>query len=320
MILGCYAARCKDASVLRNSASGGIFYALARRFIELGGCVFGCSLDTDDFVARHVKVDQIADLQSLQGSKYVQSELGVTFNQCIEELKRGRRVLFSGTPCQIVALRHYLSREHCDQFQKGNLLLVDLICHGVPMRDVFDKYKKELIEDLGGKLEYFAFRNKEDSWRRGRLVAKTSQAELNIPYGESPYIKAFVRGLSLMECCYRCHFKGDNRAADITLGDCWGIDILNPKFANDKGTSLVVIHTEVGHRAFNVIKDQMEAVEVKSESSFRMNLSYSQPTKKPLRRERFLARYKTSRLSDIIEECSRLPWWYRGVIRRVVKI
>ena len=119
----CHAARTRDRDLLRASSSGGIFSELARTVLAAGGCVFGCALKSLE--ARHVKVEDEAGLAELRGSKYVQSAMGDCYRACRDELLNGRRVLFSGTPCQIAGLRSFLGRDD------DNLLCVALICHGV---------------------------------------------------------------------------------------------------------------------------------------------------------------------------------------------
>ena len=315
-----YAIKFRDLNVLSDSASGGAFYAIAKKVIEAGGCVFGCSLINEDLVARHIMIETIAELKLLQGAKYVESELGRTFSQCADQLKKGRKVLFSGTPCQILFLRDYIYRVVCDKTIIHNLVLVDIICHGVPMKEVFNVYKKELEHGLGGKLNTFSFRKKMGSWRHGRLIASSSGRDLNIPYGESAYIKAFLKGLSLTPKCYACAVKGENRASDITIGDCWGIEFLNRRFDNDQGVSLVVLHSEIGHKYFNMIQDLVEFVDVNYKDALKYNESYFRPTKKHFRRNFFLKHYKVERFSDVVSACIKQPWWYRSFLRRVIKI
>ena len=47
--------------------------------------------------------------------------------------------------------------------------------------------------------------------------------------------------------CYECPFTNNNRGADITLGDLWGVHIYCPElYGNNNGSSLVIGNTEKG--------------------------------------------------------------------------
>lgn len=138
-----YGAKECDEMERLSSSSGGVFSLLARRTLSQGGVVFGAAFD-ESLVVRHRCVDNLDDLASLRGSKYVQSEVGSCYEMVKCELASGRHVLFTGTPCQIAGLKAYLGKEYM------NLLSVDLICHGVPSPAVFSKYLQELESEMGG--------------------------------------------------------------------------------------------------------------------------------------------------------------------------
>lgn len=108
-----------------KSTSGGLFYLLAERWIREGGVVFGAGYD-GHLKVEHRSVETIEDLKALRGSKYVQSDVGNTFALAKEFLKQGRKVLYSGTPCQIAGLKSFLGKD------PDNLQTIDLVCHGTP--------------------------------------------------------------------------------------------------------------------------------------------------------------------------------------------
>ena len=138
-----YVAYERDDALLYKSASGGIFASIAKQFINEGGVVFGCSMEMEDGIlsTKHVGVDKLEDLYKLQGSKYVQSDTGNIYREVLRELKNNRYVLFSGTPCQVAALKHMIKGDIAK-----NLITIDLICHGVPSSNLFKSYIK-YIED-----------------------------------------------------------------------------------------------------------------------------------------------------------------------------
>lgn len=135
-----YSGWSSNEAVRINSSSGGAFTEIARPVLEDGGVVFGCTLN-DKLQAEHIYVETLEDLENnLRGSKYVQSRIGNTYEQAKDFLRQGRKVLFSGTPCQIAGLRNYLRKDY------ENLLTVDLICHGVPSPLIFEEYKKYIAQ------------------------------------------------------------------------------------------------------------------------------------------------------------------------------
>lgn len=133
-----FAAQHFDESVRAASSSGGIFTLLAETVINDGGVVFGARFDSDWSVV-HDFTETHEGLQAFRGSKYLQSRIGNTYRQAGKFLKAGRKVLFSGTPCQIAGLKRYLHKNY------ENLLAVDFVCHGVPSPLVWKKYLEETI-------------------------------------------------------------------------------------------------------------------------------------------------------------------------------
>lgn len=173
-----YAAKNRDSEVKRNSSSGGIFYALAEMIISEGGVVFGAKFN-DDWEVVHAYAETLEGIKAFQGSKYVQSGIGETFTQAEQFLKAGRRVMFTGTPCQIAGLKHFLRKDYGSQ-----LLTVDVVCHGVPSPLVWREYLKYITRPKGasaGKntdfestlkdieirdISRISFRDKRISWEK----------------------------------------------------------------------------------------------------------------------------------------------------------
>ena len=121
-----YAARSADSLTAQNSASGGIFPILAEKVLNEGGVVFGARWDEDFMGVRHDFITDKKDLYLFQGSKYVQSTIGNAFFQVRDFLKSNRKVLFSGTPCQIQGLKKVIRKN------SELLITVDIACHSVP--------------------------------------------------------------------------------------------------------------------------------------------------------------------------------------------
>lgn len=132
-----YAAINPDDNIRLRSSSGGVFSMLAERIILENGVVFGARFD-DNWEVIHDSCETIEGLAAFSGSKYVQSKIGNCFSRTEKYLKEGRKVLFSGTPCQIAGLHKFLRKDY------DNLLTVDVVCHGVPSPAVWRAYLKEL--------------------------------------------------------------------------------------------------------------------------------------------------------------------------------
>ena len=197
-----------------KSSSGGIFTLIAEKIIDQGGVVFGAAFSDDFKSVQHICVDNIADLDKLRGSKYVQSKIGDTYKQAKEYLDSGRKVLFSGTPCQIGGLYSYLRKPY------ENLLTQDIICHGVPSPMVWEKYVEEHERKISSKANKVTFRNKKNGWKAYSVfIGFENRKQYLKEHSADMYIKAFLSDICLRPSCFDCQFKGIKRHADITLTD-----------------------------------------------------------------------------------------------------
>lgn len=282
------ALRDNDTASLSRSASGGAFPVLARPVLREGGVVFGAEMLPGGEV-RHVGITDAGALPRLQGSKYVQSDTAGTFGECAEALRAGRPVLYSGTPCQVFALRSYLANKEVDEEGMRNLLTVDLICHGVTSPKLFRLYIGWLEKKVGavpGSLRY-EFRSKRRGWglyyycyyytskRDGRAHDRFGQCE------EDPYYMAFLEGQLYRPSCYKCRFARKERVGDFTIGDFWGIQSEHPDFACDEGVSVVLINTSKGLRYFKErCSDNCNSEDSTWEKASRENRNLCGPTRR----------------------------------------
>ncbi len=238
-----YAAINDKEGVRQNSSSGGIFHALAERVLQEGGIVFGAGFD-DNWEVAHQSAETEGELKVLQVSKYLQSRAENVYQRVRQELSAGRKVLFSGTPCQCAALRSFLRKDD------ENLLLVDFICHGVPSPAVWREYLAK--RTCGEEIQGISFRNKNLSWERYLLAIffknanKYRAEDLNTDL----YLQGFLQNLYLRPSCHECHFCRQIRPTDITLADFWGVAEELPEAYDGLGTSLVFLHSERGEFAF----------------------------------------------------------------------
>ncbi len=245
--LAVYAAVHHDGSLRLRSSSGGLFSVLARHVLSEGGIVYGAGWSSD-FRVVHKSAETEEELADLRGSKYAQSDLGDIVKQVNAQLGKGRKVLFSGTPCQIAGLRAYVllvRRNNCTPLD--NLMCVDVICHAVPSPKVFALYKHELEARQGAPAASVSFRNKRCGWKRYALalVFKNGKEYLS-PQDTDPYLRGFVKDLFNRPSCSECAFRDLRSGADITLADYWQVQKRFPEMDDDQGTSLVLAVTSLG--------------------------------------------------------------------------
>lgn len=248
-VIKTYAAYRKNFEKRLKSSSGGLFTVLAESVIKKNGVVFGAAFDKD-WRLEHCAVDSMDEIQILQGSKYLQSNIGTTFQDAEKNLKEGKVVMYSGTPCQIQGLKKYLGKNW------SNLITVDLICHGVPSPEVWENYLREISK--GRKLKRIQFRDKSKGIKNAPLVFEYSNGEvLKEKYGDNIYIRGFIHNLYLRPSCHKCKFKGAEKCSDFTLGDFWGIENYKPSFADQYGISAIMLRTEKAHEIFESIKNEI---------------------------------------------------------------
>ena len=274
-VLSSYIAITKDADIKREAASGGVFGTIAN-FLLTSKSDFVCAASFVDGFVKHILTNIPSDIKKMQGSKYVQSELGSTFPLIKDILKeRGNRVLFCGTPCQVAALYSYLKE------RPTNLYTLDLICHGVPSPTFFEK---DIANYCGsqGKLKNVRFR-----WRNPlKKVAKSiyllsvEQEKKTRMYssGYDPYFSSFMRGDSFRYSCYKCHYSTLNRLGDITIGDCDSSGLF-PDFHPNESKSSVIINTAQGESLWSNVKSlfDYEVLDLAKEAEF--NVQLTQPVK-----------------------------------------
>lgn len=246
-----FVAYTKNETIRRNSSSGGIFSELAVNVLNNDGAVFGVAFDSN-FNAHHIMVNNVYDLNKLRGSKYIQSQVENTYQEAEELLKSGKLVLFTGVACQIAGLKTYLRKSY------ENLITVDVLCHGVPSGKVWRKYIEYKQKKHNSKIKEFYFRNKDKGWKLFTVKQKyaNNQCESSI-FTQDPFIQLFLGEICLRPSCYNCRFKDIKRPSDITIGDSWGIENYMPEMDDDKGTSVVIAHTEKGINLINCIKDNL---------------------------------------------------------------
>ncbi len=250
-----YAGWTNDSELLQQSTSGGVFSEIAHNVIEKGGIVFGAAFDKM-MTVRHMAVETYEELQALRGSKYVQSDVGDTYRQAEGYLKSGRRVLFSGTPCQISGLHAVIRKDY------KNLLTCDLLCHGVPSPKVFRMAIDSLEKRYETKVIDFFFREKSCGWLYPTVRIAFANGEfLNENNTDNSFNLGFLKNIYLRPACSQCPVKPGGSRADITLGDFWELLKYQPSLINRDGTSAVLVNTEHGRHVIQNVTGRMTLTE-----------------------------------------------------------
>ena len=257
-----YATQNQNEEELLASSSGGMFILLAKETLHQGGVVFGAKYDKDWSVI-HSFAETLEDTKAFMGSKYVQSRIGNSFIKAKEYLDTGRKVLFTGTPCQIAGLKSFLKKDY------ENLLTVDIICHGVPSPTIWKSYLQ------GKEINKVDFRDKRTGWKNYSITVNNK----TIIYHRNHYMRCFLANLTLRPTCFQCNFKSGSSCSDLTLGDFWGISEIAPQLDNDLGTSVTLLNSSKGEKALNGIG--MSFTEIDFDEICKYNTAIKCSVKKP---------------------------------------
>lgn len=268
-----------DEKVRRHSSSGGVFSALADIILNDGGIIFGAGYD-ENWRVVHTQAENFDELKNLRGSKYVQSQTGDVYRRVKNELVKGRKVLFSGTPCQCVGLKSFLGKDF------ENLLTVDVFCHGVPSPGIWEKYID--YRGQGHEISYVDFRNKRLGWAgyKFQITFQDCACYRNSNMNDI-YMQEFLLCTIQRPSCHDCKSRFPNTNSDISIGDAWGIKNYAPEMHDNKGTSLLVVHSDKGQNFIDKAKIKMQQTDFHVIPAH--NPYYLIPAPKDSRREKFFA-------------------------------
>lgn len=307
------AAYAKDESIRLQSSSGGIFTVLAERILDNGGVVVGVAqLDKAHF--GHVVVDNKADLVRLRGSKYVQADVGLVFREVRSLLKAGRKVLFSGTPCQVAGLYAVQGNAAAS----ADLFTVDIVCHGSPSVMVFEKYVAEIENDESALVKSTRFRDKRNGWRLFSMTSslKTISGDcfqFSKTLCKDKFMRVFLQNICLNTSCADCHYGKLPRVADITLGDYWNIAHVHPQMDDDKGTSVVLLNTVHGRVFFDSVAERIVQCDSKVEYAIAGNPSIVRSSKQHPKRGEFFTNLDKFSLDQLVKNYCPYP----SVVKRM---
>lgn len=311
--LNVYAAKNSDDEVRHQSSSGGIFTLLAEQTIKDGGVVFGACWDKE-WNVKHDSVDNISDLYRFRSSKYLQSVIGDNYLKAEHFLKTGRKVMFTGTPCQIAGIKHFLRKEY------DNLLTVEVICHSVPSPGVWQQYLTTRLNTLKWEksdIRNISFRDKKTGWKTYSFVIENKDGNSFIELSsKNAFMRGFLADLYTRPSCHACPAKQLKSGSDITLGDFWSIESLMPEIDDDKGVSAIIVNSDKGKQVLHNINVELHEVQYDELTTRNPALVKSFP-KTPKRTEFF----KEDGLSfeEKVKRLAKKPFSIKTLAYRIVK-
>ena len=275
-----YAATSQDITTSENSSSGGIFALIAREFLRNNSWVIGAKMESD-YCLKHVAINHIEELEGLQGSKYVQSNMDGIIDKISELLSNGSQVLFSGTPCQVSGLKKAMKIKGIDV---KNLVTIDIVCHGVPS----PKFFREHVKFKYGKVSNIKFRHRTKHELNGYALGfqKSGNYKIIQPTNRDFYYTCFSSQVSLRESCYNCAYTTANRVGDITLGDLSTHRLYDSYFKKDRALSIVGVNTERGKHLFGNLKN-VDFIKADYLKECSVNAQMNHPTARPDERDNF---------------------------------
>lgn len=287
--LAVYGYQNKQEEIRLRSSSGGFFSALAEQVLPEGGIVFGAAFN-DEWAVTHQYCEKMDDLIRFRGSKYVQSRMDNIFCKVKEMLQTGRKVLFTGTPCQVRGLLLFLRKPY------DNLFTLDFVCHGVPSPGVWQRYFNEVTGSSYKKVCEVNFREKRFffGWKvfGFDILTNTGKCVWKTRGRENPYMMGFLENVYLRPSCYECPVKSLKSGSDITMGDFWGISQIAPSLSDNRGTSLVLINTDKGKVLFKAIaSDECEVQEFDYDTACLSNSSLRHSVKPHPNRSLFFCNF-----------------------------
>lgn len=291
-IINCYCGKNINKEEQLSSASGGIFPVLAKQVIDDGGIVWGALFDGINVV--HGFVDNMHDIDKLQRSKYVQSDNSKSYVRILEQLKDGKSVLYTGTPCQVNGLYMFLKSKKQDI---SKLLLVEVVCHGVPSPAVWNNYMSKLSNEYDETITNITniqFKYKDEKkffWNHPGFLVEWGDKKFVDYSNHTWYENGFLGNLFVRPSCHECAFKKFNSFADLVIGDFWGCDKVKPEVFDKNGVSVVFSLTEKGEQIVRSCSDDLILKKIDEGSATKYNSRINVPSPASRNRKKFWQEY-----------------------------
>ena len=308
-----YAAWSLNEDIRLNSTSGGIFSELAIEFMKSGGYLCGARYGENHHI-EHCIVNTRDGLEKIRQSKYAQSDIGYVYRDIKKLLKDGNKVMFCGTPCECAGLLNYVGQKN------DNLMIVDFICRGSNSPKVYEKFLEYLEDKYGSRIKRVWFKNKTYGWNRFSTKVEFENGESYLEDRNNDiYIVGYIKyNLYMRPSCADCQYRELPRISDITLADFWGIKLLNEDMDIEKGTSLVMVNSEMGRKAFEKIKKNIYFEEKTLNDTLEKNPSiFKSPVMNP-KRQWFFENLDREPFNKLAKKCFKDKFSVKRLILRAV--
>lgn len=306
----CLALKASDEE-RKKSASGGVFPVLAKYVLEKNGYVCGAAWN-ENWEVEHKIVDNLEDLEGLRSSKYVQSNVNLIYKNIKQLLEKDHYVLFSGTPCQVDGLYHYLGKSY------DKLITMDILCHGVPAQKMFQEFLQAKYPDR--TITEIQFRDKRNGWGAYTTIKFADGTSEEFCMQNCLWIMAYLKFYLNRASCYQCSYTSTRRVGDFTVGDFWGIEKYFPQFYDKQGVSVVTLNND---KAINIYQKIQDRFQLKSwlplDYSIPRNSVWTKNTPVPEKRQVFLDYFENEPYLQALEDTlyngkkfdiGIVGWWY----------
>ena len=307
-----YAARCSDKKILLESSSGGVFSILAKNTLQLNGVVYGSVFSQDYRKVMYTRAVTLKDIEPMRGSKYVESFITQeVIEQLMEDITAGRKVLFTGTGCQINGLQN-LCREK--RINTQNVIWVDFyVCSG-KVSSVLWEAECDRI-GAKGRLQHVNFRSKKTGWQDFSIDMKIDNKHYYKAFLLHPWSKFLGSSYARRKSCLQCKYSQKDSKADISIGDFWNAKVLPENWDDDLGVSVVSVNTQNGLRFFKELTGlEYQKVELERETASKKNEIESE-------REAFWRTYCEEGYIDLCHKYAKIGFKEKilfGVIRPIL--
>ena len=302
-----YAAVTKNIDTWYASSSGGAFSEICNSINELanGNKILFCGCAYNGLFIEHKCVYRIEDIGNFRKSKYVQSFMGNCFGEIKKMLIEGGYAVFSGTPCQVYALRKYLGREY------ERLYCVDLICHGVGSPGVFERCIDNEEKRVNKHVIAYEFRAKPPRKRTVvRYTSKYTYSDKKNKYiAYDSYSRLFLNQVCLRESCgENCRFRNQNRQGDITIADFNEKTVALPRINDFKNYSTIVCNNAKGRKVVAELRKRMDIYCCSLDIIKKYNPLFYRRTNENMQRKAFFEQYRAGKSIDcLVTEFGYIP-------------
>lgn len=299
----CIGAKNKDEEIRWNSTSGGFYSVIATDWVRKGASVCGAIYDEDKMVVHAIGNDG-KFIKKTRQSKYAQSRIAGNYKNVKQLVLSGSKVIFTGAPCQAEALYSYLGEK---LYNSENLLVIDFICLGIASPMVYEKYIRYLEKKYDSKIKTVHFKDKRSGWRSiGTSIQFQNGKEYYRTGSRDTYMVSYVTdALCMRKSCHACFYRKIPHISDMTIGDFWGIENINPSFDDNRGLSAVILNTDRGIAAFQSIRKEIDYFETTAENIAKRNFTVLKPKDANPKRDEFLhAMYTEPYMTVIRKYCS----------------